>query len=294
MNEEMSVTTAALALERARSRAFSQPGRVELALEYGVFEALAAVVPEESMRRFLLDEAAQLLSGLAARGYASVSIVEREYPSRLSTVRDAPLLVHYEGTHQVDEQGVAIVGSRKAGTRSLVAAREIAAGAGELGMSVISGLAAGIDAAAHEAALESGLRTVAVMGTELTTTYPSAHRGLRDRIVASGGEIVTQFASGAVKLGPAAFPMRNTTMSGLAMATVIVTAEEKSGTRHQAERAVHHGRPLVLLPHVVDATTWGKRLADLPDVYVPYSVDDVRTVLQLVMEREDVIQSVFA
>src|SRR5581483_252563 len=112
----------------------------------------------------------------------------------------------------------------------------------------ISGLAAGIDTAAHTAALESGGRTVAVIGTGITRCYPAANIELQEAI-AHSGLVLSQFwpESSASK---ASFPMRNATMSAYGRATIVVEASEQSGARIQARLAVAHGRPVVLMNSV--------------------------------------------
>lgn len=124
----------------------------------------------------------------------------------------------------------------------------------------MSGLAAGIDTAAHEAALDADGVTIAVMGTGLNTVYPSGNRELAARIVAAGGALATQFAP---EQGPArwSFPMRNVTMSGLAMATIVVEASATSGARQQARSALEHGRPVFLLRSLVESHEWAREFA---------------------------------
>jgi len=121
-----------------------------------------------------------------------------------------------------------------------------------------------------------GGRTVAVVGTGLDQTYPRRNAPLQADIVDAGGLIVSQFAPGT-PTRPSSFPMRNATMSGYALATVVIAAAEKSGTRHQVRAALKHGRPVIVCPQVAAQTTWGKALADDPlaDVEVAHSPDEV-------------------
>lgn len=115
-----------------------------------------------------------------------------------------------------------------------------------------------------------------MVGTGLDQTYPRRNAPLQADIIDAGGLIVSQFAPGT-PTRPSSFPMRNATMSGYALATVVIAAAEKSGTRHQVRAALKHGRPVIVCPQVAAQTTWGKALADDPlaDVEVAHSPDDV-------------------
>lgn len=140
-------------------------------------------------------------------------------------------------------------------------------------VTVVAGLAAGIDTAAHETALRRGGRTVAVIGTGIRRHYPAANRRLQERI-ANEGLLLSQFWPDAPPQQHN-FPMRNAVMSGYGIATVVVEAGEHSGARIQARMAVHHGRPVILTDLVANGTEWGRELLSRPDVYLASSIDDV-------------------
>jgi DNA processing protein len=125
-------------------------------------------------------------------------------------------------------------------------------------MTVVSGLARGIDTAAHRAALDAGGRTVAVIGTGIGRAYPAENHALQDEI-ASRGLVLSQFWPDASP-DKRSFPMRNATMSGYGLATVVVEAGEKSGARIQARVAVEHGRQVILTDRVVARNTWAREL----------------------------------
>lgn len=195
------------------------------------------------------------------RGYTVTSILDREYPELLREVWEAPPVIFTQGTLRPDERGASIVGSRNAAPGALTAARDVAGHLVELGLPVISGLAAGIDAAAHTGALEAGGRTIAVMGTGLDHTFPAANRDLRQRIIDQDGLVLSQFIpeeSGSKR----SFPMRNAVMSGYGIATIVIAAAEKSGTRHQARAAVKHGRGLIFTAKVADEVSWARTLVE--------------------------------
>ena len=123
----------------------------------------------------------------------------------------------------------------------------------EAGLTVVSGMASGIDTAFHETALAAGGHTVAIIGTGLGRTYPAENRGLRRRIVATG-LVASQFfpeMTGSQKT----FPVRNVTRTGYGRATVVIAAREHSDTRHQARAAISHSRGLILTPAVAERTT---------------------------------------
>ena len=157
----------------------------------------------------------------------------------------------------------------------------------DMQLTVIAGLAAGIDAAAHVAALERGGRTVAVIGTGINKAFPAANRELQEAI-ATEGLLLSQFWPDAPPQRHN-FPMRNAIMSGYGIATVVVEAGEHSGARIQARMAVEHGRPVILTDSVVERTDWGKALTARPDVYAVSSTSEVSDVVQQLVERPSVL-----
>jgi DNA processing protein len=148
---------------------------------------------------------------------------------------------------------VSVVGARKASPEGLRRARALASSLVEHNIIVVSGLAAGIDRAAHEGAIDAGGRTIAVIGTPLSRSYPPENRDLQERI-AREHLVVSQFPVGS-DVGRKNFPMRNRTMALLTDATVIVEAGEKSGTLHQGWEALRLGRLLFLLESVAQNKT---------------------------------------
>lgn len=170
--------------------------------------------------------------------------VERKHaPAELFVAGDVSLL--QSGAR------VSVVGSRKATALGLQRARKLSAMLVENGIVVVSGLAAGIDTAAHSEAIQRGGRTIAVLGTPLTECFPAQNRDLQARI-AQEHLVVTQFAQGS-RAGKKAFPMRNRTMALLSDATVIVEAGSSSGTIHQGWEALRLGRMLCILESLVEA-----------------------------------------
>lgn len=230
-----------------------------------------------------LEEARRDVRSWLADGLEFWSIVDERYPARVRDIQEAPPFLFARG-HQVDNDiAVSVVGSRKASDRGIQMASSISEALVSMDVTVVAGLAAGIDTAAHETALRRGGRTFAVIGTGIKRHYPAANRKLQDRI-AREGLLLSQFWPDAPPQQHN-FPMRNAVMSGYGIATVVVEAGEHSGARIQARMAVHHGRPVILTDLVVNNTEWGKELLDRPDVYVASSIDDVTKVVQELVER---------
>jgi DNA processing protein len=207
-----------------------------------------------------------------------------DYPEQLREVHQMPPVLFINGTLIPGEKAISVVGSRKASTIALKTAAQIAALLSEAGLTVLSGLAEGIDAAAHTAALDTGGRTVAIIGTGIKKYYPSINRSLQDRI-ASTGLVASQFWPEAPPTKQS-FPMRNATMSAFGKATIIVEAGEQSGARIQARSAVAHGRPVILLDSVARGTNWGGNLRSQPGVFVAAGAHEaVELAKQIVFEE---------
>ena len=220
-----------------------------------------------------LDAAHADLQRWRAEGLTVLTVLDADYPAQLREVHEMPPILFCRGTLVPDDRGISIVGSRRAEAEALAFAREVAEGLVAEGLSVLSGLARGIDTAAHTAALARGGRTVAFLGTGIHGSYPPENRELQSRI-AREGLLVSQFWPDA----PAqkhTFPMRNAVMSGYGRATVVVAADETSGSRTQARFAVEHGRPVILHSSVARTTSWGKALVRRPGVYVASEPDEV-------------------
>jgi DNA processing protein len=176
--------------------------------------------------------------------------------------RHAPELLYWSGDLAVLQSGprVSVVGSRAASPAGLARARRLTRTLVERDIVVVSGLAEGIDTAAHETAIQTGGRTLAVLGTPLDECFPAANLALQERICREHLAI-SQFASGA-PVQRRNFPLRNRTMALLSEATIIVEAGSSSGTEHQGWEALRLGRLLYLLKSVAEnpAVAWGQEL----------------------------------
>jgi DNA processing protein len=170
-----------------------------------------------------------------------------EYPAQLAAVPSAPETLYVRGRLVADDAlAVAIVGSRRATPYGLEVAERLGAALGARGVTVVSGLARGIDSAAHRGALASGGRTIAVLGSGVDVIYPPENRRLAGRIVEAGA-VVSQFAPGTRPL-PYHFPERNRVIAGLVLAVVVVEAAEKSGALITAGFAAELGREVLAIP----------------------------------------------
>jgi DNA processing protein len=178
-------------------------------------------------------------------------------------------LIWTQGTLVAGDLGVSVVGTRKPSPDALQFVRDLVSGLVDHSRTVVSGLAAGVDAEAHRSALAAGGRTVAIIGTGIDVAYPADHRALQGE-VAAHGLLLSQFWPGSPPTRKS-FPMRNAVMSGYSRVSVIVEAGERSGTRIQARLAVGHGRPVILTQAVARGTTWGAALVDRPGVAVATS-----------------------
>ena len=173
------------------------------------------------------------------------------YPAKLANLEDAPPVLALRG--EVDALGataVGMVGSRAASAYGLHVARRVAGELAEAGVVVVSGLAFGVDAAAHEGALEAGGRSVAVQACGIDRVYPAAHRDLAARIAASGA-VVTEFPIGMAPR-PGFFPLRNRLISGLSAVLVVVEARERSGSLVTARHAAEQGVEVFAVPGPID------------------------------------------
>lgn len=244
--------------------------------------------PEEDRDR---AAAAAEVAAWEADGLRLITVLDDRYPAQLRDIHQAPPFLFVEGQLRETDPAVSVVGSRKASPAGLRIARAVAAALVSEGVTVVAGLAAGIDAAAHAETLERGGRTVAVIGTGIRKYYPAASRELQESI-AQRGLVLSQFFPDAPPQKHT-FLMRNATMSGYGIATVVVEAGEHSGARAQARMAVEHGRPVLLTNLVVESTEWGRDLVGRPGVSVVTSPDDVVAAVRRIRSAEqDLMQAV--
>ncbi len=192
------------------------------------------------------------LERLTAEHIKVLTLADETFPLMLREIPDPPLVLFACGQLQaLHRPAVAVVGARKHSPYGGAVATALAKGLAELGFVVVSGLAHGIDARAHEGCLLAGGRTIAVLGTGPERIYPANHRELARRIVAEGGAILTEYPPGTT-VQPHLFPIRNRIISGLCHATIIVEAQERSGSLITARHCLDQSRELFAVPGQID------------------------------------------
>lgn len=209
------------------------------------FERLRRSDPRDLARR--VERATE------AAGGRVVTCLDEGYPPALLTLDPRPPTLYVAGDAEAfTERAVAMVGTRRASGYGLSVTAELSGELGDAGVVVVSGLALGIDGAAHRAAVERGNHTIAVLPSPLDRIYPSRHRELARRIVATGGALVTEVPPGAA-VGRPDFARRNRLIAGLAEAVVVVEAPDRSGALLTAAAALAIGRELYAVPGPIDA-----------------------------------------
>ena len=194
-----------------------------------------------------LEAAGRALADAGRLGIEPLALFDPRYPPLLAATRDPPPVLWVRGSlSALDLETVAVIGSRAATPYALQVGERLAAELAERGMVVASGLARGVDSAAHRGCLDAGGTTVAVLGCGLDRVYPPEHGELASRIAGSGA-IVSELAPGTPPL-PGHFPLRNRVISGISLATVVVEASERSGSLITARYALEQGRDVMAVP----------------------------------------------
>jgi len=263
------------------AREARRPGGVERLLRGEFTEATSEIGKAKaaiSAARRSFDEMRKWAHGqiesATSQGISITTVLDDDYPLNLRTIFNLPPFLFYRGklSAEQDARSVAVVGTRKASTEGLKLANRMARMLAERGITVLSGLARGIDTQAHVATLEGGGRTVAVLGSGLNQVYPPENKTLAERI-AETGAVVSQFWPDA-RPATYSFPRRNVTMSGMGQGTVVVEASSTSGAKMQARLALQHGKKAFLLRRLVTQQRWAKDYLDRGAVEVQ-DVDDI-------------------
>ena len=199
-------------------------------------------------RRLLELHARRLLRDCASQQVTLLSRDGAGFPARLRAIPDSPLVIYVKGSAAAFEQpAVAIVGARRASGYGLEMASGLAAALASRGVTVVSGLALGVDGAAHRGALDAGGKTIAVLGSGLARVQPLTHLGLAGRILDSSGLLLSEYP---LYRSAAAwhFPERNRIISGLCLGVVVIEATVKSGSLITARLALEQGREVMAVP----------------------------------------------
>jgi DNA processing protein len=269
------------------------PGDIALR-EQPILEDVARAIAD------VTQDAGRIVRRLRALDVRVVTVEEPTYPARLAAIAMPPHVLYLRGPGATLSRGraVAVVGTRRATSAGRATAGRIATALVAADATVVSGLAFGIDGAAHDATLRAGGTTVAVIGGGHATLGPSAHIRLADAIVAAGGAVVSELAPD-VEPSKGTFPRRNRIISGLTDATVVVEAPAKSGALITASWALEQGRGCFLVPGPIDSRTSAGSLAFLREfaevtqivVGVPQLIADLGYSSAPIVDRDALISA---
>ena len=248
------------------ARLVGAAGGLARAWQAGLVDRTAATLPEDARtpavsllaevrRRGVGRFAADLVARGRRLGIRAVTALEADYPPSLAQLDPRPAVLWVAGDPAAWQiHGVAVVGTRRPSGYGRAAAEEIGDELARSGVAVVSGLAIGIDAIAHQAALAAGGRSIAVLPSAIDRVYPPVNRDLARRLVAGGGALLSELPPGR-RAGRPDFARRNRIIAGLSEAVVVVEAPDRSGALLTADAAIAYGRELFAVPGPMDAAT---------------------------------------
>ncbi|MCD6470954.1 DNA-processing protein DprA [bacterium] len=177
-----------------------------------------------------------------------IKITDKNYPKLLKEIYDPPKEIYVLGKLEAEEKyPLAVVGTRKISNYGKQIVSSIVKDLAKIGLTIVSGLALGTDALAHQAALDVNGKTIAVLGSGLDMIYPRIHKKLAERIIKSGGAIISEYPPGT-KPTKWTFPARNRIISGLSLGVLVIEAPERSGALITAHHALDQGREVFAVP----------------------------------------------
>jgi DNA processing protein len=236
----------------------------------------------------------KVMSDISSKGIKILTWEDEQFPARLKDIDQPPPVLYVRGElTEEDFWAVAVVGTRRVSAYGRQIAEELGAYLAASGVSVISGLARGVDAIAHQAALKNGGRTIAVLGSGVDRIYPPEHKQLAEKITAQGA-VISDYAPGTPP-DASNFPARNRIISGLAMATVVVEAGETSGALITAQFAIDQGREVFAVPgNILAPQSKGTNNLIAQGAHPMLSARDLLEILDLgrVSEQKTVRQSI--
>jgi DNA processing protein len=248
--------------------------------ETGFVERVAALWGQDpaALRRRLTAVGTDALAAIDRGKRAGLSWMlwgAPEYPARLTCIHDPPPVIWFRGNAlRLADLCVALVGARSASAYARDVAEQLGEGLARRGVTVVSGMARGVDGAAHRGALAGGGATIAVLGSGADVVYPSEHDELADGIVRNGA-VISEFEPGARPL-PEHFPLRNRIISGLSVAVVVVEASERSGSLITARMALEQGREVMAVPgNVLSSRNRGSHALLRDGAKLVEGVDDI-------------------
>jgi len=191
-------------------------------------------------------------------GITTLAYDEKYYPKLLNNINDKPIILYLKTKNKnnfeiFNQKTIGVVGTRKITPYGKQSTEMITKGLVEKGFVIVSGLARGVDKVAHETTINSNGLTIAVLGCGLETVYPPEHKDLGERIIESGGMLVSEFPPGTL-MSARNFPLRNRIISGLSLGVVVTEAAEKSGSLITASNAAEQGREVFAVPGPIDSS----------------------------------------
>ena len=244
------------------AKAMAQLGAAERVFEASLTELEGAGLPAQAAQ-FVFEGRAFIAAEDEAKRVAEAGgfLLTREdeaYPERLLEIYDPPAVLWIRGDATVlARPGIAVVGTRQPSPYGLGMAEMLSRDLANRRLTILSGMARGVDSAAHKGALDAGGKTVAVWGTGIDVVYPKENKRLAERIVESGGTIVSEYPLGTFP-APQNFPIRNRILSGMSVGVLVVEAGEYSGTRITARCAMEQNRDVYAVPgNVTSKNAWG-------------------------------------
>jgi DNA processing protein len=254
------------------------------------FDARAIQSLNETRRTLDLD---RYVAEVQATGAQLLTWESADYPALLREIPTPPPLLFVRGQFEVvDRWAVAVVGTRRLSAYGRQAAHELANGLARAGVTIVSGLARGIDAIAHRAALEAGGRTIAVMACGIDKVYPPEHRQLAHDIADGHGAVITEYPFGA-EPESGHFPARNRLISGLALGVLVVEAGERSGALITARNAIEQSRDVFAVPgSIYSPSSVGPNQLIQSGAKLVRHVDDILEELNLQMVTDQAVARV--
>lgn len=197
------------------------------------------------------DEVDRIIEKTARTGAEIMTYWDDDYPEMLREIYDPPIMLWIKGDREIlDSPGISVVGTRRVGKYGLRMTKKFTEALVEQGLTIVSGLAFGVDGAAHRATVEAGGKTVAVLGSGIDWIYPGDHRELASDIAKSGGAVISEFPLGtAPEMGN--FPVRNRIVSGMSLGTLVVASGIEGGSMITAKSALDQNREVFVVPHAI-------------------------------------------
>ncbi len=231
------------------------------------------------------NEAKKLLQKINNDNIHIIPIVNPAYPEYLKNIYDPPIVLYKKGDLSKNDKLIAIVGSRRATKYGLDIANNVAFELAKLGITIVSGMASGIDTLAHKGALKAGGRTIAILGCGVDIVYPYENKKLMEEIISSGA-VVSEYLPGTAPK-PRNFPARNRIISGISLGTVVVEANKTSGSLITANFALEQGREVFAIPgNISSANSTGTNKLIKDGAKMVTCIDDILEEIREIKELQ--------